>query len=136
MLFCFKVWCVECSEMLFCFKIWCVCVIRDPLLLQGLMCWVVRDALLQMDVTSMYLSYSCLSISWTSLIIILWPLESTRHFLPQNWQSLDFSFLDHYLETLEMVVRENPSRSAVTEIIRPTTRPHSKSLKGVMNWLF
>ncbi len=66
-------------------------------LLQGLMCCVFRDGILQiLVVTSGYLSYCCLSIISNSLSILLWPLTSTRHFGPHNCRSLDiFSFLDH-----------------------------------------
>ncbi len=36
--------------------------------------------------------------SLTSLLILLWPLSSKRHFCPHNCRSLDiFSFLDHSL---------------------------------------
>ncbi len=64
------------------------------------------------------------------------PLTSTRHFRPHNCRSLDiFSFSEHSLETQELVVCENPSRSAIFEILRsarlaPTTIPRSKSLKS------
>ena len=73
--------------------------------------------------------------SRASLPILLWPLTSTRHFRPHNWRSLDiFCFSDHSLQ--KMVVRENPRRSAVSDILRParlapTTMPRSMPLKSL-----
>ncbi len=68
-------------------------------LLQGSTCCVFRDGILQiLVVTSGYLSYCCLSIISNQSAILLWPLTSTRHFLPHNCRSLDiFSFSDHSL---------------------------------------
>ncbi len=101
-------------------------------LLQGLMCCAFRDGILYTLVG--YLSYCCLFIISNQSAHSL--LTSTRHFCPHNCRSMDiFCFSDHSLQTLEMVVHENPSRSAVFEILRParlapTTIPHSKSLKS------
>lgn len=68
--------------------------------------------------------------------ISLWSLASTRHFGPENSHLLGvFSLLDHSLWTLEIVVWETPSRSAVSEILRPgrlapPTVPCLKSFKS------
>ncbi len=100
----------------------------------GFMCCVFRDDILQtLVVTSGYLSYYCLSIISNQSVHS--PLTSTRHFHPHNCRSLDiFYFSDHSLQTLEMVVCENPSRSAVSEILRPVRlhqQPfHVQSLKS------
>ncbi len=68
---CFRVRCVVCSEMVFCIS------------------WLYRVVIW---VTVAFLS------SLTSLLILLWPLTSTRHFRPHNCWSLDiFSFSDHSL---------------------------------------
>ena len=74
----------------------------------------------------------------------LWPVcpfssdlsHWARRFCPQNCCSLDvFCFSHHSLQTLETVVRENPRRSAVSEILKPpclapTIIPRSKSLRS------
>ncbi len=66
---CFRVRCVVCSEMVFCIH------------------WFV---------TSVYLSYCCLSIISNQSVHS--PLTSTRHFHPHNCRSLDiFSFSGHSL---------------------------------------
>ncbi len=63
-------------------------------LLQGLTCCAFRDCILHsLVVTSVYLSYFCLSI-----ISDQSPLTSTTHFRPHNCRSLEiFSFSDHSL---------------------------------------
>ncbi len=54
-------------------------------LLQGSTCCVFRDGILHsLVVTSGYLSYCCLLSTLASLLILLWPLTSTRHFRPHN----------------------------------------------------
>lgn len=55
-------------------------------LLQSLPYCPVRDDL-TLVVTSSYLNYC--SSSQTSLVILLWPLASTRYFCPENWRTLD-----------------------------------------------
>ncbi len=104
-------------------------------LLQGSTCCVFRDGLLHtLVVTSDYFILFSLSIIFNQSAHS--PQTSTRHYRPHYCRSLDiFSFSDHSLSQPEMVVRENPSRSAVFEILRParlapTTIPHSKSLKS------
>ncbi len=66
-------------------------------LLQGSMCCVFRDSILQiLVVTSGYLSYCCLSIISNQSAHS--PLTSTRLFHPHNCRSLDiFSFSVHSL---------------------------------------
>ncbi len=104
-------------------------------LLQGSTCCAFRDGIQHtLVIMSGYLSYCCLSIISNQCAHS--PLTSTRPFHPHNCRSLKiFYFSDHSPWTLEMVVRENPSRSAVFEILRParlapTTIPRSKSLKS------
>ncbi len=106
-----------------CYPVWSSAAVAH--LLQGSTCcatWVV-----------IWVSVAFLS-SLTSLPILLWPLNklfsSTQ--LPLTGNVL---FFGPFSVTLEMVVHENLSRSAVSEIIRParlapTTIPHSKSLKS------
>ncbi len=96
-------------------------------LLQGSMCCVFRDGVLYtLVVTSRYLSYCCLSVNSNQSAHS--PLTSTRHFHPHLTGY--FLFFRPFSVNLEMVVCENPSRSAVCEILRPallapTTIPRS-----------
>lgn len=69
-------------------------------------------------VTSDYLNYCRLTLSSG----YSWTFSAATH-----WMFL--SFLDYSLQTTEMVVWDNPSTSAVSEILRPTAMPHSKSVK-------
>ncbi len=95
-----------------------------------------RCILHNLVVTSGYLSYCCLSI--VSNQSVHSPLTSDFNKAFSSTQlSLTgyFLFFRPFSVNLEMVVRENPSRSAVYEILRParlvlTTIPRSKSLKS------
>lgn len=65
------------------------------------------------------------------------PLASVMDFYPEICRSLDIvSFSDHSLKTLQMIVWENPRRSAVLKILSPArlappkTTSRSKSLKS------
>lgn len=76
----------------------------------------------------------CLELFWFScLVILLWPLGSTRPFQPENCCSLNiFSFSDHFLESMEVIMCENPRRSVVSEKLildhlAPTKTPHLQS---------
>ncbi len=66
----------------------------------------------------------------SNLAILLWPLTSIGHFHQQNCHPLEyFSFRTILYKPVAMVVHENPSRSAVSEILRCQPMwPHSKSL--------
>src|SRR4029434_274172 len=101
-------------------------------LLQGSMCCAFRDALLHtLVVTSGYLSYCCLSIILNQSGYS--PLTSgiNKAFSPREVPLTGY-FLGPFSVTLEMMLCENPSISAVCEILRParlapTTRPRLKS---------
>lgn len=85
-------------------------------LLQSFTSHAFRDAILRSWVTWVTVA---LLLSGTTLPI-LWLLISTRHFCQHSRCSLDV--LSHWvysLLTLEKVVHGNPSRSAVSEILRP-----------------
>ncbi len=98
-------------------------------LLQGSTCCVFRDGILHtLVVTSGFLSYCCLSIISN---------QSAPPFSSDLWhqQGIFIHTTAAHWISLEMVVCENPSRSAVYEILRPahlapTTIPRSKSLKS------
>ncbi len=106
-------------------------------LLQGSTCCVFRDGILHtLVVTSGYLSYCCLSIISNQSVHSLLTSDINKAFsstqLPLTGY---FLFFRPFSVNLEMVVCENPSRSAVFEILRPvrlapTTIPRSKSLKS------
>ena len=106
-------------------------------LLQGSTCCAFRDALLHsVVVTSDYLSYCCLSIILNQSGHSPLTSGTNKAFSPSKVPLTGyFLFFRPFSVTLEMVVRENPSKSAVSEILRsaslaPTTRPCSKSLKS------
>src|SRR4029434_2169893 len=87
-------------------------------LLQGSTCCVFRDALLHtLVVTSGYFSYCCLSIILNQSGHS--PLTSgiNKAFSPSSTHWIFSLFFGPFSVTLEMVVRENPSRSAVSEIL-------------------
>ncbi len=103
-------------------------------LLQDSMCCALRDGILHtLVVTSAYLSYCCLSIISNQSPLtsdINKAFSSTQ--LPLTGY---FLFFGPFFVNPKTVVGENPSRSAVFEILRrarlaPTTIPRSKSLKS------
>ncbi len=106
-------------------------------LLQGSMCWAFRDGILHtLVVTSDYLSYCFLSIISNQSAHSPLTSDINKAFsstqLPLTGY---FLFFGPFSVNLEMVVCENPRRSAVFEIHRPvrlvlTTIPLSKSLKS------
>ncbi len=90
-------------------------------LLQGSTCCVFRDGILQiLVVTSGYLSYCCLSIISNQSVHSPLTSDINKAFsstqLPLTGY---FLFFRPFSVNLEMVVCENPSRSAVSEILRP-----------------
>ncbi len=94
-------------------------------LLQGSTCCVFRDGILQiLVVTSGYLSYCCLSIISNQSAHSLLTSDINKAFsstqLPLTGY---FLFFRSFSVNLEMVVCENPSRSAVFEILRPVRLP-------------
>ncbi len=90
-------------------------------LLQGSTCCVFRDGILHtLVVTSGYLSYCCLSIISNQSAHS--PLTSDINKVFSSTQlplTGYFLFFRSFSVNLEMVVCENPSRSAVFEILRP-----------------
>jgi len=82
--------------------------------------------------TSVVTSYCCLIAVRTNLSILLWPLRrqfSTTELLLTGYMLFFWTFFVNPGEW------ENPSRSAVSEMLRParlapTAIPHSKSLKS------
>ncbi len=103
-------------------------------LLQDSMCCALRDGILHtLVVTSAYLSYCCLSIISNQSPLtsdINKAFSSTQ--LPLTGY---FLFFGPFFVNPKTVVGENPSRSAVFEILRrarlaPTTIPRSKSLSS------
>ncbi len=106
-------------------------------LLQGSMCCVFRDGILHtLVVTSGYLSYCCLSIISNQSAHSPLTSDINKAFsstqLPLTGY---FLFFRSFSVNLEMVVCENPSRSASvwntqTSRLAPTTIPRSKSLKS------
>ncbi len=93
-------------------------------LLQGSTCCVFRDGILHtLVVTSGYLSYCCLSIISNQSVHS--PLTSDINKVFSSTQLLTgyFLFFRSFSVNLEMVVCENPSRSAVFEILRPVRLP-------------
>ncbi len=106
-------------------------------LLQDSTCCAFRNGILHiLVVTSGYLSYCFLSIISNQSAHS--PLTSDINKAFSSTQLLltgYFRFFGPFSVNLEMVVCENPSRSAVYEILRPvrlapTTIPRSKSLKS------
>lgn len=115
-------------------NVWCpVCFFVAVVhLLQGLLCCAFRDG------SSAYLGYNerlleLLSLlvdfnqtDWSSLVVLLWPLALLKYFRPETCCCLDISsFSDHYLWTLEMIVQDSSSRSAVSDIPMPATDDHA-----------
>ncbi len=106
-------------------------------LLQGSMCCVFRDGILQiLVVTSGYLSYCCLSIISNQSVHSPLTSDINKAFsstqLPLTGY---FLFFRSFSVTLEMVVCENPSRissfwNTQTSPSAPTTIPRSESLKS------
>ncbi len=100
-------------------------------------CCVFRDGILQiLVVTSCYLSYCLLSIISNQSVHSPLTSDINKAFsstqLPLTGY---FLFFRPFSVNLEMVVCENPSRSAVCEILRsvrltPTTIPRSKPIKS------
>ncbi len=106
-------------------------------LLQGSTCCVFRDGILYtLVVTSGYLSYCCLSIISNQSVHSPLTSDINKAFSSTQLQLTGyFLFFRPFSVNLEMVVCENPSRSAVFEILRParlapTTIPRSESLKS------
>ncbi len=102
-------------------------------LLQSSTCYVFKDDILHtVVVTGVYLRYILNQSTHFPLTNDIYKAFSSTQ-LPLTGY---FLFSDHSLSTLEMVVCENPSRSAVSEILRPVrleppTIPRSKSLKSL-----
>ena len=71
----------------------------------------------------------------TSLALLLWPLSLTIRFCTQNCCSLDVLCFSLHFSANSRLLRENPRRSAVSEILKPpclapTIIPRSKSLRS------
>ncbi len=106
-------------------------------LLQGSTCCAFRKGILHTLVVTMgYLSYFCLSVISNQSAHSPLTSDINKAF-PSTQLPLTgyFLFFGPFSVNLEMVVHENPSRSADFEILRParlapTTIPRSKSLKS------
>lgn len=105
----------------------------SPAITHPLQCYILHGVLLHTSVVMCGECCCCLLIS-SKQAILFWHLASARHFHSENCctGSLDIFPFSHHttFSTLEMVVREGPSRSAVSEILKLAIISCQVSLAG------